>query len=222
MARVAFELRIFGPIGAAGLIRKLQQRLAKLHGLPRRPFAHFIPLVAAFGFTWFTGLVPVAGHRCGEGIEFEVEVGVSCGDHLVIDEFVLAAEMAGEAFIGAQSNVSQVGHAGLYGLLVRPIAFGVRAEPCGGGSVAALAAHTLAEIERAGAVGSGHIQSVAGEAFRRFLGFPDVQNRGHALADHSGERLIGLRVLVAHDPNAVFVLLDAIVGARGDAAVAAG
>ena len=70
------------------------------------------------------------------------------GDHFVVHEFFLRAEVAREALFGSLDEVARVVHPGLHGLRVRPAARGVRAEPAGSGAVATLAAHAIAQIER--------------------------------------------------------------------------
>ena len=74
---------------------------------------------------------------------------MSSRDHLVVHEFLFAAEMATEAFFRALHQIARVNHSQRDGLLVGPIAFRVRTEPPGRGAVATLAAHAFAHVKRA-------------------------------------------------------------------------
>ena len=142
------------------------------------------------------------------------------GDHFMVDEFFLRAKVAREALLRAPGEVPRVVHPGGNRLLVRPVARRVRAEPCRRRTVAALAADAFAEIECLGARLGRHIERVAGKTLRRLFGFAEAQDSPHALADRPGERVIRFRVLVLHGPDAVFVLKNAVIGARLHAAVA--
>src|ERR1700728_8792 len=61
---------------------------------------------------------------------------------------------------------------------------------------------------------------MACQAPRRIFGAAQRKNFGHALANRAGESGVGFGMLVFDDPNAVFVLQNAIIGARTDASVA--
>ena len=141
-------------------------------------------------------------------------------DHFVIYKFFLRAEVAGEALLGAPDEVPRVIHPGRDGLFVRPGARRVRAKPSGRGAVAALAAHAFAQIEGSGAHLGRNVERMACETFCGLLGFAKAQDFPHALANRPGQRVVGFRVFIFHGPDAVFVLKNAAVGARCDAAVA--
>src|SRR5579884_860828 len=100
----------------------------------------------------------MARHDRGEGIQLEVKIGVAGGDHFVIDEFALRAEMAFEALFGARDYVARVHHAKAdgFGVLFRGIACRVLAEPSLRGSVAIFAAHTLGDFKGAASLLRGN------------------------------------------------------------------
>jgi len=62
----------------------------------------------------------------------------------------------------------------------------VRAKPCGRGPVATLATDAFAQIKSFGARLGRDIERVAGETFRRLLGFAEAQDSPHALANWTG------------------------------------
>ena len=62
---------------------------------------------------------------------------------------------------------------------------------------------------------------MAREAFRSLLRFAEAQNLTHTFAHRLGQGVVGFRVLIFHRPDAVFVLKNAAVRTRCDAAVAA-
>src|SRR4029077_11780591 len=97
------------------------------------------------------------------------------GDHFVVDEFFLRAEVAREAFFRAPGEVARVVHPGGDGLLVRPVARRVRAEPCGRRTVAALATDAFAQVKSFGARFGRDVERMAGETLCRLLGFANVQ-----------------------------------------------
>src|SRR5208282_4082248 len=128
--------------------------------------------------------------------------------------------MAREAHFAALDQVARVVHAQGDGLLVRPASFRVAAEPCGRGTVAILAAYAITQIKSMRSLRRGDIERMTREALRRRLGFAHIQNGGHPFTHSSGERDKCFGVLIADDPNAVFILADAIIGARRDTPVA--
>jgi len=89
--------------------------------------------------------------------------------------FFLRAEVARQAFFSTPGEVSGVVHPGGNGLLVRPVARRVRAKPRGSGSMAALAADAFAQIKSFGARIGRDVKRVAGETFRRQLGFAEAR-----------------------------------------------
>lgn len=86
--------------------------------------------------------------------------------------------------------------------------------------MAAFATHAFAQVKSLGARVGWNVQRMAGEAFRRLLGFTDTQDSPHAFTDRAGKRVIGFGVFILYGPDAVFVLKNAAVGARSHAAMA--
>ena len=60
------------------------------------------------------------------------------------------------------------------------------------------------------------------KTLRRLLGLAEAKDTSHAFADRTRERVVGFRVLVLDDPNAVLVLKNTVIGTGLDAAVATG
>ena len=167
----------------------------------------------------------MARHNGGEGIEFEKEIGVTGGNHFVIDEFLAGAEVAFEALFSARDDVAGVRHVEFDGLgvFLGRVFGGVLAEPALGGAVAIFAAYAFGDFECAAMLLRSCVQGMAGEAFGRIFGpCAQLEDAGHALADISGEGLVGAAVLVLENPRGIFVLQDAAVGDGLDAAVATG
>jgi len=128
--------------------------------------------------------------------------------------------MTGETFFGAPGQIARVEHSQAERFFVRPISFGVRAQPTRGWPVATLAAYALAQLESAGAFSGRDIQSVASETFGRALRLAQPQNSGHALANVAGERRVRPGVFVLHDPGTVLILENAILNTRLNASMA--
>ena len=184
MARETLQLGVFRPILSLGAPCHTLHRGAQLHRLPRAPFANAGPCVIFRGNAGsaFARHLPVARHHGGKRIEFEVQVGMPGGDHFVVDEFFLRAKVAGQALLRSPGKISRVVHPSGDGLLVRPVARCVRAEPRGGRSVAALATDAFVQVESFGARFSRNVERVAGQTFRGLLGFSEAQDSPHALA----------------------------------------
>src|SRR5579883_1647917 len=110
----------------------------------------------------------MARHDRGEGIQLEIEIRVTGGDHFVIDEFALRAEMAFEALFSARDHVARVHHskADGFGVLFRGVARGVLAEPSLRRSVAIFAANTLGDFKGAAPLLRGGVKRMTSEALR--------------------------------------------------------
>ena len=200
---------------------------AELDGLPGTPVADPDPSGVFGGLVrrGLPGLIPVARHDRGEGIELEEKIGVAGRNHFVVDEFLAGTEVALEALFGARDDAARVGHVQFDGLrvLFGGIFRSVLAEPALGRAVAVLAADAFGDVERAAALLGRGVESVANQAFLRFFRFgAELQDTGHALANVSGEGLVGSAVLVLQNPSGIFVLKDAAAGDRFDAAMTAG
>src|SRR5579864_6497395 len=144
------------------------------------------------------------------------------GNHLVVDGFFLGAQVARQAFFRAARQVSRVVHPGSDRLLVGPASRSVWPEPCRRGPMAILAGDAFGQLECPGPRLGRYIERVAGQTLRGLFGFSYAQDAPHALTDQARERLVGLGVLILHHPNAVFILENAAIGARLDAAMATG
>ena len=59
------------------------------------------------------GFLPMARHHCAEKIQFESQVRMSGGDHLVIDKFFRGADVAVKTGVTANRNIPQIDHAEL-------------------------------------------------------------------------------------------------------------
>jgi len=165
----------------------------------------------------------MARHDGGKGIEFEIKIGMAGGDHFVVDEFFLCAQMAFEAEVCAVDDIAGVAHAERDGSFVRPIARGVRTEPGGSGTVARLAGDTFGNFKRPPALFGRGVEGVADEALGRICCFrAEFQDAGHAFADVTCEGLVGAAMLVLQNPRGIFVLQHAAARDRSDAAVATG
>ncbi len=148
---------------------------------------------------------------------------MSGGDHFMVNEFFLGSQMAFEAKSGTLDDIASVSHAESDGFFMRPIAGGVRTQPGRSGTVAGFAGDAFGYFERAAALFGRGVEGVAGEALGGVFRFgAELQDAGHALADVTGEGLIGTAVLVLEDPGGIFVLEDAAAGDGLDAAVATG
>ncbi len=142
-------------------------------------------------------------------------------NHFVVNKFFFCAEVAFEAFFRAMNDVARIAHAERDGFFVRPVTRSVRAEPGGGGAVAIFARDAFGEFEGAAALVGCGVQRVAGKTFRRFFGFSvEFQDAGDAFANFTGQRLIGVAVLVLDDPGGILVLQNAAARDGFDAAVA--
>src|SRR6266853_1560544 len=142
------------------------------------------------------------------------------GDHLVVHKFFRRAEVARQALLRAPDQITRVIHPRCNGLLVRPATRDVRPEPRRRGPVAAFAGDAFIQFECLGARVRRHVKRVASETLRRLLRLAHAKNPANALAHLARKRLVGLRVLILDDPNAVFVLENAAIGAGLDAPVA--
>jgi len=114
VAGEAGEFGVFGPdiffviaftFGAPG---EAVHGGAELDGLASAPIADADPggIFHRFASFRFERLLPMTRHDSGEGIEFEIEIGVAGSDHFVIDEFIFCSEMALEAFFRASNHVA--------------------------------------------------------------------------------------------------------------------
>lgn len=163
----------------------------------------------------------MARHHGGERVEFEIKIGVTGGDHFVVNEFVFGAEMAFETFFRAVNDVSRLVHAELDGPFMRPAGGSVRPEPARGRTVAILAGDAFCDFELAALLLGFCVERVAHEAFGRFFRFrAELEDARHALTDIAGESLVGAAVLVLQNPGGVFGLENAAAGDGADAAVA--
>src|SRR5262249_56249257 len=126
-------------------------RGAKLHGLASAPISHADPsrILHRFAGFGFKRLLPMTRHHGGKGIEFEVEIRMTGGDHFVVNEFVFRTEMAFEAFFGAMNHVARVRHSQLNGFFMRPAGCSVRAEPTGSRTMAIFAGDAFGDFELA-------------------------------------------------------------------------
>ena len=119
-------------------------------------------------------------------------------------------------------HVARVAHSERDGFFVRPVARGVRTEPCGRGAVAIFAGDAFGQFEWTAALLRRGVERMTCEALRRFFGFRiEFQNAGDAFADVSGQRLICTTVLVFYDPGRILILENAAASNGFDAAVAA-
>src|SRR5262249_2135134 len=149
-------------------------------------------------------LVPVPWHDRGKRIQFEIEVGMTRGNHFVIDEFILRAQMAFEALFRARNDTARINHVELdrLGVLFGRILCSVLAEPTLRWTVAALAANAFPDGKGPAALLLAGVQRVAGEAFRCLLGFrAQLQDASHPFADVLRKNLIRAAVLVLQDPR---------------------
>src|SRR5688572_13257824 len=137
MAGETVELRIFGPDLALRALRQPFETLAQLNNLSNAPRAHVLPRIL---------MAPMARHRGTERFEIEYEIGMSGGDHFVIDGFIGAADVARGALLGAPHEIFRVVHAGGNRLRVRPCTCRMRPEPAARGSVTRLTADTFGGI----------------------------------------------------------------------------
>ncbi len=112
-------------------------------------------------------LFPVFRFDGAEEVELEGEVGVSCSDEFVVDGFFRSTEVASEAALGAFDEIAHVQHAKfLDGALVRPVFYGVLAEPAGSWAVAAFATDAVADVEGLSALLRRNSKGVAGQTAR--------------------------------------------------------
>jgi len=200
-------------------------RCAKLHGLTCAPIAHADPrrIFHRFARFGFERLFPMARHDGGKGIEFEIKIGMTGGDHFVVNKFVFRAEMAFKTFFGAINDVARFMHAEFDGFFVRPTGCGVRAEPTGSRAVTVFAGNAFSDFEFAALLFGFGVKRVALETLGSLFGFcAQFQNAGHAFADVTRESLIGAAVLIFQNPGGVFGLENAASGDGFDAAVATG
>ena len=197
-------------------------RGAELYGLACAPIADADPRRIFHGFSGlgFEGLLPMARHDSGKGIEFKIKVGMARSDHFVVYEFVFGAEVAFQTFFGAVNYVSRFRHAELDGFFVWPTGCGVLTEPAGSGPVTIFAGNTFGDFEFAALLLRLCVERVTGEAFRRVFGFrAHFQNPGHVFAGIARERLIGAAVLIFQNPSGIFGLENAAPSDGFDAAV---
>ena len=68
----------------------------------------------------------MAGHHRGEGIEFEVKIGMAGSDHFMVDKFFSSAQMTFEAEAGTVDDIARIFHAERDGFFVGPVAGGMR------------------------------------------------------------------------------------------------
>ena len=163
VAGVTIEFRILRPHVALSPPDQTQQMFPQLDGLSRGQRPDSNPWVFVQRF------FPMARHYGREGIQLEVQIRMACGNHLMVDELLLVAQMAGEAFLASLDNVAGIVHAQLDRLIEVPIAGGMWTEPVGGRSMAIFAAHAIIAVEGPGALGKWYIQRMARQAFgRRF------------------------------------------------------
>src|SRR5258708_34679252 len=124
------------------------------------------------------------------------------------------------ALYRSPAQCSRVVHPLGNGLLMRPTTGGVRPEPRRRGPVAAFAGDAFIQFECLSTGVGRHVKRVAGETLRRLLRLAHAKNPADALAHLARKRLVGLRVLVLDDPNAVLILKNTVIGAGFYTAVA--
>ena len=114
----------------------------------------------------------MAWHHGGKGVELEVQIRVTGGDHFVIHEFFFCAEVTFEAFFRAMNDVTCVHHSqARRRVFVVPIAAGVRTEPGLRGPMAIFAGDPVGKFERTSALLRRNIEDMADQAFRSVFGF---------------------------------------------------
>ena len=169
-------------------------------------------------------------HNGGKGIQLEIQIRVAGGDHFVIDKLIcrlrsrlrICPEMTFKAFFCAMNHIARVVHSLRDRFLVRPIARGVRAKPCGSRTVAIFATHTLGDFKRATTLFRRGVKRVTGKTSRRFFSLrAELQNACHAFANFACENLKSPAMFVFQNPGCVFRLQNAAIGYWLDAAVAA-
>src|SRR5512135_1596848 len=96
MARETLQFGVLRPVLALGAPRNTLHRGSELYCLPRPPLAHAGPGVIFRGNpgSAFARRLPVPRHHGGKRIEFEIQIGMPGGDHFVVNEFFLRAEVA--------------------------------------------------------------------------------------------------------------------------------
>src|SRR5664279_2639231 len=133
------QLCVFWPVRAESAAAHSLQRLVQLHRLTDRPLLHAKPwgIALAIGF-------PVPRHGRTEGIEFEGQIGMAGGDHLVIDLLISSTHMASQALFRPFDEIAGIVHSQFVDRgFVLPVLGGVITEPTGSRPMTILATHSI-------------------------------------------------------------------------------
>src|SRR3982750_484097 len=122
MTAETFQFRVFGPAAAIGAPLQALKRFLQLHCLTHAPGLYPRERIGR--------CLPVLGHYCAEGIEFEDQVRMTSRDHLVVYRFLLTPNVTTRAFLGPRDEVFCVVHPQLKRLLPAPSLGRMRAKPC--------------------------------------------------------------------------------------------
>jgi len=212
MARETGKLGVFGPdvfLVVALVLRAPNEAVherAELNRLAGAPVANPNPRSIFDGLAGsaFAGLLPMAGHDGGEGVQLKEEIGMASGDHFVVDELLGGAKVAFEALFGARDDVSRIRHVQLKGLgvLLGGILGGVLTKPTLGRTMAILAAHAFVDGEGTAALLLGGVKSMANETFGRFFGLgAELEDARHAFGNVLREDLVRPTVFVLQNPG---------------------
>ena len=152
----------------------------------------------------------MARHHCAEKVQFESQVRMSGGDHLMIDKFFRGADVTVQAGVAANSNIAQIDHAEL-GLLLRrlilPTLDRMRTQPACCRTMTALATHAVVQVKSLGALLGGNRQGVTCQTFfvllRRRLQIQDAPDAERYIVR---KHLISASVFILCGPDAVFIL----------------
>jgi hypothetical protein len=127
----------------------------------------------------------------------------------VVDKFLGRAQVAVQTTFAALDQIAGVVHPQLHRFLMRPIFGRMGAEPSGSRAVAALATHSVHQLERLSALLGRNRQGVTSKTFLRLVRPTDVQDFSNAHGHRIGQHLISARMFVLPRPDAVLVLRNA-------------
>src|SRR5262245_44838957 len=109
MAGKAIQLAVLRPYLALGTPSEPVHALFQLHGLTDTPGANTEKrILAGIGGPARVLFDPVHWLDRMEGVEFEEKIGMAGSNHLVINEFLAGAKMAGKAFLCSADQIFRV------------------------------------------------------------------------------------------------------------------
>src|SRR5439155_20020486 len=162
MAVDAAQIRELWPSTSPGVAGEVPQRVAESNHLPHCPAGRAVRLVGS----------PVQWHGRRVVVELEGQKRMPGGDQLVVDFADRISHVTRQANGGACGKASQIDHAPLDRLSVRPVRLHVLRSPPTRGTMASLALHAILGINVTGDQMRWDIGRMTSEADRFLIRLP--------------------------------------------------